>query len=48
MIPIVIIFIAAADAAEFAGGSMEGLEEVLSKANTTQQRCYELVNTYLK
>lgn len=36
------------DAAEFAGGSMEGLELVMSKVNTTQQRCYELVNLYLK
>lgn len=39
---------AAADAAEFAGGSMEGLEEVLSKANTTQERCFDLVDIYLK
>lgn len=36
------------DGAEFKGGSMQPLEEILSKANTTQQRCYELVNLYLK
>ena len=36
------------DAAEYEGGTMAQLELILSKANTTQERCYELVNWYMK
>ncbi|WP_455539357.1 lysozyme inhibitor LprI family protein [Terrisporobacter sp.] len=36
------------DASEYAGGTMEGLVYVGSLADSTKERCYELVNTYMK
>lgn len=36
------------DASEFIGGTMWGLTYVSSQAETTKERCYELVNTYMK
>ena len=36
------------ESSEFAGGTMEGLIYLDSLAQTTKERCYELVNTYMK
>lgn len=36
------------DGSEFEGGTMEGLVYLGSLAETTKERCYELVNTYMK
>ncbi|WP_410771266.1 lysozyme inhibitor LprI family protein [Fontibacillus sp. BL9] len=40
--------IAEKEAAEFKGGTMEGLQLVSTKARVTKERCYELVNQYMK
>ena len=36
------------DASQFEGGTMEPLEYTASLANTTKERCYELVENYMK
>ncbi|WP_078431843.1 lysozyme inhibitor LprI family protein [Metabacillus halosaccharovorans] len=36
------------DASQFEGGTMESLEYVASLANTTKERCYELVEKFMK
>lgn len=36
------------DSLEFEGGTLEGLEYRLSLAETTKNRCYELVEVYMK
>ncbi|MGL5575968.1 MAG: lysozyme inhibitor LprI family protein [Sarcina sp.] len=33
---------------QFEGGTMEGLSIISSKASTTRDRCYEIVNEYMK
>lgn len=40
--------IAIAAGKEFEGGSMQGLTILYSKSSTTRDRCYEIVNDYMK
>lgn len=39
---------AESESAEFKGGTMEGLVYVSTRASLTKERCYELVNIYMK
>jgi uncharacterized protein YecT (DUF1311 family) len=40
--------IAKTDSLKYEGGSLEPLEYTLSLAETSRQRCYELIQVYMK